>query len=279
MRKVIKRNPITKIRRTPIRCKFCGETIRIVRYGNYKGDQRYLCRKCGRKFADNDALPYMKTPVDQVSSALSTFWEGMSLEGTRRHLQQTYNNYPSDSTIYSWIIRFTKKAVAEAKDYQVQNGNTWVADETVLRIGGENTWLWDTMDAKTRFLLSSHLSETRTTRDAETLISRAARHAAKPPKVIITDKLAAYLDGIERVFGADTQHILSKGFRKQPNTNLIERLHGTIKSRTKVMRGMQNKETAKLIMDGWLVNYNFFRPHEALGGKTPAQAAKNKVSL
>jgi transposase InsO family protein len=60
----------------------------------------------------------------------------------------------------------------------------------------------------------------------------------------------------------------------EPNTNLIERFHGTLKARTKVMRGMQNRETARLIMDGWLVHYNFFRPHEALGNKTPGEMAK-----
>ena len=38
---------------------------------------------------------------------------------------------------------------------------------------------------------------------------------------------------------------------------------------------MKNPETAKLITDGWLVHYNFFRLHEALNNKTPAEAAKS----
>ena len=113
----------------------------------------------------------------------------------------------------------------------------------------------------------------RTTRDAETLMSHAARHAIEIPEVIITDKLRAYLDGIDRVFGADTEHILSRGFRIQSNTNLIERFHATLEGRTKVMRGMQNRETAQLIMDGWLIDYDLFRPHEILRGRTPAEVA------
>jgi hypothetical protein len=47
------------------------------------------------------------------------------------------------------------------------------------------------------------------------------------------------------------------------------------------MRGMQNPITAALIMDGWLIYYNFFRPHDSLRDlppkgldKTPAQVAK-----
>jgi tripartite-type tricarboxylate transporter receptor subunit TctC len=38
---------------------------------------------------------------------------------------------------------------------------------------------------------------------------------------------------------------------------------------------MHNKQTAVLIMDGWLVNYNYFRPHESVGNKPPAVAAKS----
>ena len=36
---------------------------------------------------------------------------------------------------------------------------------------------------------------------------------------------------------------------------------------------MQSRETAKIILGGYLIHYNFFRPHQSLGGKTPAEAA------
>jgi len=39
------------------------------------------------------------------------------------------------------------------------------------------------------------------------------------------------------------------------------------------MRGLKTRKSAKLITDGWLVHYNFFRKHEALGDKTPAEKA------
>jgi len=39
------------------------------------------------------------------------------------------------------------------------------------------------------------------------------------------------------------------------------------------MRGLANPKTASLLLDGWLVHYNFFRPHESLNGKTPAEKA------
>lgn len=253
-------------------CKYCGST-NIVRYGQTGGVQYWWCKDCKRKFADNDALPEMKTPVRQISSALSMYYRGVSIDKIRGHLDQQYDNRPSDSTVYEWITRFSEGVAKKARDYTPNVGDVWIADETVLKIGGHNVWFWDLIDVKTRFLLASHMSFRRTTQHARNLVEKASKRAGKTPKVVITDKLFAYLDGIELAFGADTRHVQSRGFALKPNTNLIERFHGTLKGRTKVMRGLKKPETALLFLDGWLVHYNFFRPHEALGGKTPAEKA------
>jgi len=253
-------------------CKYCGST-NIVRYGQTGGVQYWWCKDCKRKFADNEALPEMKTPIMQIGAALSMYYRGMSIDEIRGHLDQQYNNCPSSSTIYEWICRFTDEATAKARDYTPKVGYVWIADETIVDIGGKKVWLWDIIDVKTRFLLATHMSFQRTAQHAKRLVEKAAERAGKLPKVVITDKLFAYLDGIEMAFGADTQHVQSKGFSVKPNTNLIERFHGTLKSRTKVMRGLKSPESALLILDGWLIYYNFFRPHEALGDKTPAEKA------
>ena len=53
----------------------------------------------------------------------------------------------------------------------------------------------------------------------------------------------------------------------------MERLHGTIRQKNKVMRGLNAEESAQTMMDGLRIYYNFIRPHSALDGKTPAQKA------
>jgi transposase-like protein len=146
----------------------------------------------------------MRYSSEQIAAALSMFYDGLSLNAIRRQLQSIYAVYPSDSTVYEWIVRFTRKAVSEARDEMAEVGNVWIADETVLKIDNANVWFWDIIDDETRFLLASHISFARTTQDAEKLMTRALKAAGKAPKVIITDKLRAYLDGIELVFGRDT---------------------------------------------------------------------------
>ncbi len=234
-------------------CNHCGSTA-VVKFGTYKGVQRYWCKVCKRKFKGDDTLFHMKTPANQVSSALNAYYEGMSISAIRRHLLQEHNNAPSTATIYEWIQKYTQYAVDSIKNYQPKKiGDTWIADETVLEIDGQNVWFWDIIDDKTRFLLASRISRSRTTRDAQILIDKAVKTAGKRPKVVITDKLASYLDVR---YGKDTEHIQSRPFAVKDNTQMIERFHGTLKQRTKVMRGLKNMETALDFTNGWLVHYN-----------------------
>ena len=252
-----------------INCKHCTSP-NVIKFGTFQGVQRYWCKDCKRKFADNRALPNMKTPVEHISSALSCYFGGMPLDAIQRHLQQQHKVYYSEMGIYNWIKRFSQEAIDRVKDFQPVVGDTWIADETVLKVGGRNIWFFDVIDEKTRYLLASRLATSRTTKEAALVMNEAKRKAGKAPKTIITDKLAAYIDGIELVFGADTEHIQSKPFTDVNSTNIIERFHGTLKDRTKVVRGFKNMDTARLFTQAWLVHYNFFKEHSTLGDVPPA---------
>jgi putative transposase len=254
------------------KCKYCGSK-NLWLYGKYKGKQLFFCRDCKRKFAGNFALPKMRSPVSHVGDALQSYFSGMSLNEVKQNMEQQYHYSPSVSTIYRWLDHFIKEAEHKVKDTKPNVGDVWIADETVIKINRKKYWLFDCIDAKTRFLLASHLSPNRGTREARTLMDKAAERAGKTPKVIMTDKLAAYLDGIELAYGADAEHRQGSPFDVRTNTNLIERFQGTLKDRTKVLRGLKKPETAKRFVEGWLIHYNYFRPHISLKGKTPARRA------
>ncbi len=253
-------------------CKYCGSPA-VVKYDTFEGVQRYFCKVCRRKFADNDALPKMKTSKKVIATALSCYFGGMPLDAVQRHLQQEYGTYYSEVGIYNWVKRFSKEAVDRVRDFQPIVGDTWIADETVLKVGGKNIWFFDVIDEKSRYLLASRLAGSRTIKETALVMKEAQRRASKSPKRIITDKMTAYPDGIELVFGADTEHIQSKPFTDINSTNIIERFQGTLKDRTKIIRGFKNMDTTRLLTEAWLVHYNFFRPHMSLKDRTPADVA------
>ena len=176
-------NVLVKSPYVPIVCKHCG-SHNVIRYGMYHGNQRFWCKDCKRKFADNDALPEMQTPIEQIGSAVSMFYEGQALNSITRLQTQIYGSYPSDSTIYRWVSRFTKRALKDSKEYKPDVGSVWVGDETVLDIDGKNVWFWDIIDTKTRYLIATHISRTRTTKDAQTLMKKAYDRTGKIPRVI-----------------------------------------------------------------------------------------------
>ena len=156
-----------------IKCKDCGSTA-VVKFGSYKGVQRYYCKACKRKFkADND-LFHMKVPADYVSSALSMYYSGMSVNDICTTLKQEHNYYPSNSIVYKWIEKYTPLAIKHFRDYHPQVEDVWIADETVLNLDGEHSiWFYDIIDKDTRFLLASRVAISRTTNDAERLMEDA----------------------------------------------------------------------------------------------------------
>jgi putative transposase len=254
------------------KCKYCGSG-NLVMYGQYKGKQNWLCRDCNHKFSESTALSRYRSPVTHIGDAVQEYYNGMSLNAICRNMEQQYGYKPNNSTIYRWVEEFTNRAIRDTKDIHPKVGDTWICDETVIKVGGRNYWFWDCIDAETRFLLSSRMVTTRSKRDVRELLEQASERANKTPKTIVTDGLPAYIDGVELSFGSDATHKLGSPFNIENNTNLIERFHGSIKDRTDIIRGLKHPESARRFMDGWLIHYNFFRPHLSLEGKTPAQKA------
>lgn len=254
-----------------VTCKNCGSEA-VVKYGSYKGVPRYLCKVCKRKFKADDNLSGMRIPTSEISSALNLYYDGSSVRAIGRHFQQETGHTPSTASIYEWVQRYSQYLTESTKDYHPNVGNEWVADETVLKIGGSQVWLWDIIDTKTRVLLASRLSRSRTTRDAQALIDKAIKVAGKYPDSVVTDQLASYLDVF---YGKDAEHKQGSPFSKVEgeSTSKIERWHGTLKQRTKVMRGLKNFESALDFTDSYLAYYNYLRPHESLDNKTPAEVA------
>jgi hypothetical protein len=124
-------------------------------------------------------------------------------------------------------------------------------------------------------LLASKLSRNRGTTDIKSAFETAQNKANKSPIVLLTDGWQVYRRACKLQFGSDTVHVTTTPFVKKGfSTNIVERWHGTLKDRLKPMRGMDKSETHQLVLEGFILNYNYLRPHGSLNGKTPAEVAR-----
>jgi transposase-like protein len=148
--------------------------------------------------------------------------------------------------------------------------NIGFADETKVNIRGQWVWLWHLMDGDTRFLLANHVSQGRTVADARAAFKEAKAVAKTDARVLLTDGLPSYGPAAEKEF-PNAVHVSGIGIQGRVNNNRMERYQGTFKERSKVMRSI--KKTDSAFIDGQRIYYDYLRPHMALEGKTPAEAA------
>ena len=242
--------------------------------------QIYWCKACNRRFVVDLGFSRMKASPQIITASLDLFFKGVSLRKITDHVKQFYNLKVNCSTILRWIQRYTELMEGYASDLVPKVSNKWHADETVENVNGKNRWLWNLMDSESRFLIASRLTKGRTDMDARNLFLDGLDRAKKAPTTIVTDGLPSYKSAFDQTLRyKGTKHIRKPRFIDLANNNGIERLHSTMRERTKVMRGFDTDPTANETMQGYRLYYNFIRPHMALDGQTPAQAANLDLQL
>ena len=128
-------------------------------------------------------------------------------------------------------------------------------------------------------MLASHLSPYRDERQAVKVFEQALEaNGGVMPETITTDGLGSYGAAIGLMLPW-TRHIITEGIYEDRNNNISERVQKTFRSRIKTMDGLYGQETGQKYLDRWLVDYNHFKNHEALGGDVPARAAKVETEL
>jgi len=264
-----------------MQCKYCGSE-KVVKNGKVKGEQVYKCKDCGHRFFLNGSFSKMRNEKNLVVAALNFYYDGLSLRKAQRNLEQIFGEKVSQVTILNWIKKYSRLV----KEYMVtqvpQLSGLWHEDETMIQCEGRSIWFWEMVDEDTKFMVASHISGTRSLEDTIAIFQKGFDQSKVRPRAVFVDGSHVYSSAFNKVFYTmrkDTRPELVQrvGIRARETNNIVERLHGTLKDRTKPMRGLKSFESTKLLLEGYAVHYNCVRPHQSLGGKTPAQAARMEV--
>jgi transposase-like protein len=113
-------------------------------------------------------------------------------------------------------------------------------------------WIWNLIDDTTRFWISTMVSQRREAADAAAVFMDS-KNKTNHTKTIIHDGLKSYDEAFQKEYFTlkkpRVKNVRSVSVRHGGLNSKVERLHGTIREREKVMRGMQTRQTAQQIVE------------------------------
>jgi len=263
-------------------CIYCG-TKHIRRDGvrhNKAGDiQKFECLECRKYFTINLGFEKMKHNPKGITMAMQLYFSGESLRNTQRSLE-LLGVKVSHKTVYLWIRKYIVLMERYLDKITPQVGQTWRADEIFVKFSGKMNYVFAMMDDETRFWIAQQVTEKKGTGDIRPLFQKAKERAGKKPYLLITDGAPNFMEANRKEYwsryhDSTTNHIRDIRFDGSVHNNKMERMNGEVRDREKVMRGLKNPDSP--ILKGLQVFHNHIRPHMALDGKTPGEAAGIKV--
>lgn len=152
-------------------CKSQNIIKRGIRETTYGEIQRYGCHDCNHRFVVDKGFSRVKYDPKIITLTLDLYFKGVSLRKITDHIQQFHDRKVCQTTPMRWIKKYITLLGKYSEKYQAEVGNIWHSDETTIFIKKEGQkkcyeWIWNIMDAKTRYLLACQITETRFVNDA-----------------------------------------------------------------------------------------------------------------
>ena len=256
------------IHKQSVTCKFCSSPD-IVKYGTFHGMQRYFCKSCRRKFADNDALPKMKTPIWIISLSLNCYYNGMSLAGVQKEINQRHGAYYAQSSIYNWIMRFSKEGVRRAECFQPLSGDSLFFSVTPVISGMHRLYFLDIFDLNSKFLLASKITETHTSDEIISFIHSTGIATTEHHPVTI--RMSTSFDVSEPELKTKISDPALNLILTKADLAMVKEFSSLLKKRSRVVRNFKSMKNAQTITGAWRIHYNHFMENSKSKHAIPAE--------
>jgi putative transposase len=135
----------------------------------------------------------------------------------------------SHETVRQWALKFGQSFAHQVRRRLPAAGDKWYLDEVVLTISGVKQWLWRAVD-QTGMVLDILVQSRRDTRAAKRLLRKLMKRQTRPPRVMVTDKLASY-GAARREVMPSVEHRKHKGLN-----NRAENSHQPTRRRERQMK-------------------------------------------
>lgn len=222
----------------------------------------------------------MKNHEKKITLCMDLYYNGMSFRKIQEHLQAFYPKNCHYSTAYRWIVKYAKIISNLTDNLPIKSGKEIQVDEMEYhrrqeykKKGVSKDWFIDSIDVHTRFMVNLKYFKSRGQAEIKEVLAKVKYKTEGYVTTVTTDGYTAYEKVVKKTWGYNNKKgkynvfhnkvVASKG----EGFNLfIERLHNSIRERTKTMRGFHGCiESASAIMKGYEIYYNFIRKHQGIG--------------
>ena len=233
--------------------------------------QRYQCKECNKRFTLDDGFFRMRNHPKKITASIDLFFGGLSTRKVQAHLKAFFPHNCTNMTVYNWVIKYSEKISKFTDKLKLNVGNELQVDEQAHFRLGEQNWLIDSIDTKTRFVVASSFREARGQIEIKEVLESAKYKTKGNITTITTDGWKVYTKLVKHTFGyynfqrGEMFHNVKKGCDNNGFNVPIERFHNNVRDRTKIMRGFHGSvESAETILKGFVVYYNFIRKHQGI---------------
>jgi len=144
----------------------------------------------------------------------------------------------SHETVRQWALKFGQAFANQIRRRLPAAGDKWHLDEVVITISGARHWLWRAVD-QNGMVLDILVQSRRDTQAAKRLLRKLLKKQARPPRVMITDKLASY-GAAKREIMPSVEHRKHKGLN-----NRAENSHQPTRRRERQMKRFKSAGQAQ----------------------------------
>jgi len=249
--------------------------------------QRYFCKNCSHRFVIDDGFFRMRNNPNKITCALDLFYKGVSTRKVQEHFKAFYPHNSSHKSVYKWVIKYAGMISNFTDKLKINSGKEIQVDEMEYhrrtnsnKMGVSKDWFIDSIDCKTRYMVGSKYFNSRGQKEIKEVLGKVKYKTEGYVTTITTDGYTAYEEVVNKTFGWSNKeqrymitHNKVTASKGEGFNIMIERLHNSIRERTKTLRGFHGCiESAQAIMKGYEIYYNFIRKHQTIG-KCPYELA------
>ena len=177
------------------------------------------------------------------------------------------------STIQRWVYKFTPMVEANMHRRKRQVSNSWRMDETYIKVGGKDRYLYRAVD-KYGDTIDFLLTKRRMKGSAQKFLNKAIANNGKP-RIINIDKSGANREGIKTFNKRNFKNV--KWRQCKYLNNIVEQDHRNVKRRIANNTGFKDFESAQRTLAGIEV-VNIIRKNQIIDPKSTTYKTFNSLA-